>query len=106
MTYTNAAPLNGIDPNTITITPLPAPAPPETEGEEGGKGGEEGNSPPLAAFTSSTPSNAEFIAAIFTAVPEGAQPVVTAKPGDPQQGGWVAHPASDVVRICRADLNT
>ncbi|SFM52146.1 DNA-primase RepB domain-containing protein [Nitrosomonas communis] len=35
-------------------------------------------------------TNAEFVAAIFKATPEGAYAAVCSKPGDPTQGGWLA----------------
>lgn len=48
---------------------------------EGGKGGEGGD------FQI---SNADFVAAIFHRVPEGASPAICTKSGDPNQGGWIA----------------
>ena len=53
---------------------------------EAGKGGEGG----VFQIT-----NAEFIAAVFTDVPEGAFAAVCSKPGDPDQGGWPARRADD-----------
>ena len=57
-----------------------------TEPDEGGKGGEGGE----VVLT-----NAEFVAAVFPLLPEGAFAAVCSKEGDPGQGGWTA---------CRADL--
>ena len=52
-----------------------------TEPEKGGKGGEGG---------AVVVSNAEFIAAVFRHLPEGAFPAVCSKEGNPDLGGWVA----------------
>jgi len=57
---------------------------------EAGKGGEGG------AFQI---TNAEFIAAVFTDLPEGAFAAVCSKPGNPNLGGWVAHRADRVPTI-------
>ena len=53
---------------------------------EAGKGGEGG----VFQIT-----NAEFIAAVFTDLPEGAFAAVCSKPGNPKQGGWRARRADD-----------
>jgi hypothetical protein len=53
---------------------------------EGGKGGEGGDS---------QITNAEFITAVFTDLPEGAFAAVCSKPGDPNEGGWIAIRADD-----------
>lgn len=82
-----------INPSTITVPGAP-------------KGGEGGKPTSSAAFTPSMPTNAEFIAAIFTQFPEGTQPLITAKSGDPQEGGWFARPAAEVASICLAGRNT
>ena len=37
--------------------------------------------------------NAEFIAAVFNKLHEGAHAAVCSKPGDPTTGGWLAKPA-------------
>lgn len=79
----------------------PNPAP-----EEGGEGGQEGGTPPLSPFTPLKLTNAEFIAVIFPNLPEGARPIVTAKDGDPNAGGWLAHDAAKIASICTADRNT
>lgn len=73
--------------------------------DEAGKGGKEGGAP-LPSFPASPPSNAEFVSAIFTGLPEGAQPIITAKPGDPEQGGWFAQAGSAVEDVCLPDRNT
>lgn len=65
-----------------------------------GKGADE------APFTSFAVTNAEFIAAIFTDLPEGAQHIVVAKAGDPETGGWSPQRAEIADRVCRSDLNT
>ncbi|MDP3498155.1 MAG: DNA-primase RepB domain-containing protein [Candidatus Nitrotoga sp.] len=62
----------------MTITDLTVS---ETEPDEAGKGGEGG----VFMMT-----NAEFIAAVFTSVPEGAFAAVCSKAGDPGVGGWIA----------------
>ncbi len=59
----------------------------ETGLDEAGKGGEGG----VFMLT-----NAEFIAAVFPAVPEGAFAAVCSKAGDPRLGGWVANRADSV----------
>lgn len=92
----DAAPRRPIEASSIVV--------PGTE--KGGKGGEGGNRPPSSASTSTAPTNSAFLAAIFTDLPDGAQPAVTAKAGDPQEGGWVARLASEVERICPGDRNT
>ena len=53
----------------------------ETEPDEAGKGGEGG----VLMMT-----NAEFVAAVFTQLPEGAFAAVCTKAGDPDVGGWLA----------------
>ena len=63
---------------------------------EAGKGGEGG----VFQVT-----NAEFIAAVFTDLPEGASAAVCSKPGNPASGGWVAHRADRVPRIVGPDHN-
>lgn len=73
----------------------PAPA----VGEKGAKG------------ESGTPSrpcdvtNAEFTRAIFRDCPEGARPLVTSKPRNPDATGWSAHVADDVESQCPATNN-
>lgn len=77
---------------------------------EGGEGGEGGAGDPGAAGASAAPadeagdqvvSNAEFAAAIFRAVPEGASAVVCSLRGDPAAArGWPAQPLSDVDTVC------
>lgn len=85
-----------IDPAAITV---PEPA----KGGEAGEGGE----PTLsAAFTPTAPTNSAFLAAIFTGLPDGAQPVITGKIGDPQTGGWTVYSTAEIERVCAADRNT
>lgn len=56
------------------------------------------------AITPSTPfevTNADFVAAIFTTIPEGATPLICSKPGDPTGGGYPAQlPEGGVDKIC------
>lgn len=85
-----------IDPAAITV---PEPA----KGGEAGEGGEPTSS---AAFTPTTPTNSAFLAAIFTDLPDGAQPVITGKIGDPQTGGWTVYSTAGIERVCAADRNT
>ncbi|MGM4875785.1 hypothetical protein AB7645_31670 [Bradyrhizobium sp. 956_D2_N1_5] len=66
-----------------------------SEHMEAGKGGEGGD----LHIT-----NAEFVAAVFTDLPEGGSAVVCSKPGNPNLGGWVAQRA-DRVRAIGADHN-
>ena len=77
-----------------------------TEPGEGGEGGEEGQAPPFAPSPSFELTNSEFLEAIFCNRPEGARAIVTAKNGDPGQGGWLPHDADRVEAVCKADLNT
>lgn len=50
-------------------------------------------------------SNAEFMAAVFTAVPEGAFVAACAKVGDPSAGGWVAKRADQMIAELTAATN-
>ena len=50
-------------------------------------------------------TNAEFIAAVFTDLPEGAFAAVCSKPGNPNLGGWVARRADRVPTIVVAENN-
>lgn len=61
------------DAERVTVSP--------PEPEKAGDGGEGGE------FTI---SNAEFIAAVFPSLPQGAFPAVCSKPGDPSQSAWSA----------------
>ena len=67
-----------------------------TEQEEAGKGGEGGD------FQI---TNAEFIAAIFPTLPEGAFAAVCSKNDDPSQGGWPAGRADRAVCHLAAGAN-
>jgi len=59
-----------------------------TDPLEAGKGGEGG----VLEIT-----NADFVAAVFPQLPDGAFAAVCSKPGDPSTGGWSAHRADLVV---------
>ena len=63
---------------------------------EAGKGGEGGD------FQI---TNAEFIAAVFTDLPEGAFAAVCSKSGDPDLGGWLASRADQVANSLAAENN-
>ncbi len=67
-----------------------------TETVEAGKGGEGGD------FQI---TNAEFIAAVFTDLPEGAFAAVCSKSGDPDLGGWLASRADQVANSLAAEKN-
>ena len=67
-----------------------------TEPVEAGKGGEGGD------FQI---TNAEFIAAVFTGLPEGAFAAVCSKSDDPGLGGWLASRADQVVNTLAAENN-
>ena len=71
----------------VRIKPPPPPPPPfpRTVPTEAGNPGEPGD------FSCVT--NADFIAAVFHQVPEGASAAVCTKSGDPTEGGWPAVPA-------------
>lgn len=82
------------------------PSPPlvASAATETGEGGESGTTG--AAAPELDVSNAEFLTAIFDAVPEGAVPIVCAKSGDPEQGGWFAQPGTTVEATCLPTQNT
>lgn len=86
------------DPTTSAVTAASVVAsessalPPPEDGE--------GSEPGIPEVT-----NAEFVAAIFRDVPDGAQVAVCSKPGDPSQGGWHAQSANDVDRQCPPGKN-
>jgi hypothetical protein len=82
--------------NSTSAMQLHPPTVLPSEHMEAGKGGEGG----VFQVT-----NAEFIAAVFTDVPEGASVAVCSKPGNPASGGWVAHRADRVPRIAVPDHN-
>lgn len=63
---------------------------------EGGKGGEGG----VFRVT-----NAEFVAAVFQAIPEGAFAAVCSKAGDPGEGAWIANRADDAISKLPAQHN-
>lgn len=66
-----------------------------TEQTEAGKGGE--------AVLQVT--NAEFVAAVFPQLPEGAFAAVCSKPGDPGVGGWLARRADTAVALLAGEHN-
>jgi hypothetical protein len=68
-----------------------------TEPWETGKGGEGGN------FQI---TNAGFIAAVFTGLPEGAFAAVCSKIGDPSLGGWLASRADQVAKVLLLRITT
>src|SRR5215471_19099255 len=76
--------------------PQHAPTVSPTEPAEAGKGGEGGD------FQI---TNAEFIAAVFTDLPEGAFAAVCSKSGDPSLGGWLARRADQAANNLAAKNN-
>ncbi|KQM13900.1 hypothetical protein ASE49_12770 [Novosphingobium sp. Leaf2] len=68
--------------------------------------GDAGDGTPFTGLTGFQPTNAEFVATIFTQLPESARPIVTGKAGDPQTGGWRAQWADELDQVCRDNLNT
>src|SRR6516165_6521467 len=74
--------------HTPTVSP--------TESVEAGKGGEGGD------FQI---TDAEFIAAVFKDLPEGAFAAVCSKSGDPSPGGWLARRADQVANSLAAENN-
>ncbi len=79
---------------TLTLSPVPevfVAGPPEA-----GKGGEGG------IFQV---SNADFVAAIFSAVPQGVSAAICSKSGDPNQGVWIATRADQALGNLSAENN-
>ena len=74
-------------PEALSPTPLP-----RREAKEGK--GETGQVPALRV------TNSEFIQAVFHSCPTGAVPLICSKPGDPQEGGFPAQPATNVDAQC------
>ncbi len=68
----------------------------DTEPEEAGKGGEGG----VSMMT-----NADFVAAVFLSVPNGAFAAVCSKAGNPDVGGWIASRADAVIENLSAEQN-
>lgn len=66
------------------------------EQDEAGKSGE-GGDPQV--------TNADFVAAVFPQLREGAFAAVCSKPGDPGNGGWVARRADTAVALLSAEYN-
>ena len=85
-----------IAPLAPSISAAHAPTVLPTEPVEAGKGGEGGD------FQI---TNAEFIAAVFTDLPEGAFSAVCSKSGDPSLGGWKASRADQVANSVAAEAN-
>ena len=100
-------------PTFTTFTTFSGPLPP------GSPGGTSSTGPSLGAKAPSLPakggeggaaapppsvSNAQFISAIFSSVPEGAAAAICTKHGNPHEGGWVANSA-DVAAGLSTDAN-
>lgn len=94
----------GLPSESSSPVAVPAQLRVPTDGSEGGKGGKGGDEP--TPFTGSTPSNADFLAAIFTDLPDGARILVTGKMGNPEDGVWNASDAKDIGEVCPSDRNT
>jgi len=75
-----------ISPEDPPVSPAPTVSP--TPQDEGGEGG------------AIEISNAEFLAAVFRELPENASAAICSKPGDPNEGGWTAKRAEDVLEAC------
>lgn len=90
----------------LKLTVPPSDEAPRPGVEKGGEEGGGGESPPFAAFAPSIPTNAEFLAVVFRKLPKTARPLVTAKKGDPSQGGWFPYDADKVEAICPPYQNT
>ena len=75
-------------PNILTVLAF--------EREEAGKGGKGG---------ASMGTNADFVAAVFPQLPEGAFPAVCSKEGDPGVGGWMALRVNSVIENLSAEHN-
>lgn len=88
-----------LEPVMAVAAPLSDEPPAET-GNPGETGSDQSH-PDLSHVT-----NAEFVAEIFDALPEGAVPIVCAKPGDPEQGGWYPKSGTAVATICLSTDNT
>ena len=88
---------NNTDP--VPTAPLrPPPAFLTSSPAEDGKTGDDKS--PLSKV-----SNADFVAAVFHSIPDGANPAVCSKRGDPLLGGWTAQQVGDVGRQCPPDRN-
>jgi hypothetical protein len=86
-----------MDAETLAATKpqdMPTVSPTERAGE--GKGGEGGDG---------QITNAVFIAAVFTDLPEGALAAVCSKSGDPDLGGWFARRADEMADSLAAENN-
>lgn len=85
------------------VMPVAPPLSDEHPAETGNPGepGADQSHPDLSHVT-----NEEFVAAIFDTLPEGAVPIVCAKPGDPEQGGWYPKSGTAVATICLSTDNT
>ena len=66
---------------------------------EGGEGGDPGGAQTPAV------TNAEFVAAVFRDVPDGAVVALCSKRGDPERGGWKAMAVADVDDQCPPNAN-
>ena len=81
---------------TASEEPLDAVTVSSTEPPKGGKVGEGG----VLQIT-----NAEFVAAVFPSLPEGAFVAVSSKGGDPNIGGWPARRFDPTTRGCSGETN-
>lgn len=90
----------------LKLTEHPSEGAPRPGPEQGGEGGEGGDLTPFSPSAPSNPTNAEFLAVVFANLPKDARALVTAKEGDPGQGGWPPHDAANVEAICPDQLNT
>lgn len=88
--------------NSTSVTALANEAIVATEDAKGGEEGEGGSVAPFASFA---PSNQAFIDTLFGNLPDRARPIIVAKKGDPQQGGWVPSDAELVAQHCKDDTN-
>lgn len=50
-------------------------------------------------------TNAEFVAAVFSQLPEGALVAVCSKSGDPGEGGWTAKRVDQIIGVLTGDRN-
>lgn len=85
-------------PPAVPSAPIVSPSVPP----EGGEGGESGIT--IAALAPAV-TNAAFVAALFTGLPEGSSVAVCAKRGNPEVGGWVPQRAGNVDAQCTSDTN-
>lgn len=88
----------------MTPTTLTVSATEPLEAGKGGEGGVPGDTVPTEHIFNLT--NADFVAAVFPLLPEGAFAAVCSKSGDPGLGGWAASRADQVaVNLLAANNN-